>query len=69
MKLDEQSIEWIQKALEMAPFGKVTLVTQNKRIMKIITESQNLVTISLNSSEGVDKLIPIADYLKQYNQS
>lgn len=63
MKLDKPSIAWIEKAIDMAPFGQVTLVTQNGRIMKIVTESKLLV--SLISPEGVDNFVPIAQVMRK----
>jgi len=40
MKLDQATIEWIEKAIEAAPYGKIVLFIQDKRVMKIHTESR-----------------------------
>ena len=38
MKLDQETIEWIERAIEIAPHGKIILLTQDRRIVKIFTE-------------------------------
>ena len=40
MKLDPQTIEWIERAIDAAPYGKVMLITQDGRVMKIEIESK-----------------------------
>ena len=60
--LTDKDIAWIQNAIQMASYGKVTLVTQDSRIMKIIAESHEVTTVSIPTPKaGLDKIVDIGD--------
>lgn len=38
MMLDPETIAWIEEAIGTCLYGKITLLTQNGKVMKIFTE-------------------------------
>ncbi len=65
-QLTAKDIQWIQNAIQMAAHGKVTLVTQNSKIMKIVAESYEVTTVSIPTPKagGLDNIVNIEDILQ-----
>ena len=40
VKLDQSTIEWVQKAIDATPYGEVTLVIHDGSVVKVRTNCQ-----------------------------